>query len=172
MGFLGTLAWQKGPHVLVDAFNLLPTDTASTLTLHGSGDAFPDYADALRAAIRHPNITVAGPVAYDDVGRVMRSFDLLVVPSLWYENSPLVIQEAYALGIPVVASDLGALPEKVLDGRTGRLFPPGDAAGLADVLQQIMADRDILATWRRQISPPPAMEEHAAELAAIYTQYL
>ena len=172
VGFLGTLAWQKGPHVLVDAFNRLPDDTTATLTLHGSADAFPDYAATLRASIRHPNITLADPVRYDDVGRVLRTFDLLVVPSLWYENSPLVIQEAYALGIPVLASDLGALAEKVDDTRTGRLFPPGDAHALAILLNEISAHPDVLSTWRRQIEPPPAMEEHAAELAATYTSFL
>ncbi len=172
VGFLGTLAWQKGPHVLVDAFNRLPADTTATLTLHGSADAFPDYAAMLRASIRHPNVTLAGPVRYDDVGRVLRTFDLLVVPSLWYENSPLVIQEAYALGIPVLASDLGALAEKVSDKRTGRLFPAGDAAALATLLNEISAHPDVLSTWRRQIETPPAMEEHAAELVATYTRFL
>ncbi len=172
VGFLGTLAWQKGPHVLVEAFNRLPTDTTASLTLHGSASAFPDYAAGVRAAIRHPAITLAGPVPYEDVGRVLRTFDLLVVPSLWYENSPLVIQEAYALGIPVIASNLGALAEKVEDGRTGRLFAPGDAAALAALLMELNANPGVLAGWRRQIRPPPAMPDHAAELADIYTQFI
>ena len=172
VGFLGTLAWQKGPHVLVDAFNRLPPDTTATLTLHGSGTAFPDYAATLRDAVRHPAITLAGPVPYNDVGRVMRSFDLLVVPSLWYENSPLVIQEAYALGIPVVASNLGALAEKVIDGQTGRLFAPGNSAALAALLQEISAQPAQISAWQRQITPPPSMEDHALELAAIYRRHL
>jgi glycosyltransferase involved in cell wall biosynthesis len=172
VGFLGTLAWQKGAHVLVDAFNQLPANVPATLTLHGSGEAFPDYAATLRASVHHPKITLLPPVPYDDVGRVLRTFDVLVVPSLWYENSPLVIQEAYALGIPVIASNLGALTEKVIDGRTGALFAPGDAAALAACLQEVITQPDLLSTWRRQIVPPPAMEEHAAALTAIYSQYL
>lgn len=171
VGYLGALAWQKGPHVLVDAFNRLPADTTARLTLHGSGDAFPAYAATLRATVRHPAISLAAPVPYDDVGRVLRTFDVLVVPSLWYENSPLVIQEAYALGIPVVASNLGALAEKVADGRTGRLFPPGDAAALATLLQDLSVHPEQLAAWRDQITPPPAMPAHAAEIAAVYAQY-
>ncbi len=166
-GYLGALAWQKGAHILVDAFNSLPADAAS-LTLYGSERAFPDYAAEVRAAIRHPHARMAGPIAHDQVGSVLRTFDALVVPSLWYENSPLVIQEAYLLGVPVIASNLGALAEKVQDGVVGRLFPPGDSAALANLLAEIVAQPTLLQAYRAQITPPPTIEEQAASLAGIY----
>lgn len=168
-GYLGAFAWQKGAHVLVEAFNRLPPDAAS-LTLYGSETAFPDYAAQVRAAIRHPHVRVAGPAPFDQVGAVMRQFDALITPSLWYENSPLVIQEAYALGIPVIASNLGALTEKVQDGVSGRLFPAGDSAALAAILQEIIADPALLAHYRQQISPPPTIEEHTLQVEQLYRQ--
>ncbi len=77
------------------------------------------------------------------------------MPSLWYENSPLVIQEAYALGVPVVASRLGALTEKVVEGVTGRLFTPGDSADLARVLAELIAQPEQWAALRAADPPWP-----------------
>lgn len=168
-GYLGTFAWQKGAHVLVEAFNRLPPDTAS-LTLYGSETAFPDYAAQVRAAICHPQVRMSGPAPFDQIGAVLRQFDALITPSLWYENSPLVIQEAYALGIPVIASNLGALAEKVQDGISGRLFPAGDSAALAAILQEISAEPALLARYRQQISPPPTIEEHTRQIEQLYRQ--
>lgn len=166
-GFLGALAWQKGVHVLIDAFNRLPPDAAS-LTIFGSERAFPEYGAQVRALVRHPQIRFAGALPFDAVGGALRSLDALVTPSLWYENSPLVIQEAYAVGVPVIASRLGALEEKVQDGVTGRLFAAGDAAALAEVLGGIARAPEQLAEYRRNLPPPPDIDSHAAVLAGLY----
>ena len=131
--FLGSLAWQKGVHVLVAAFNRLGPD--ASLTIYGSERTFPDYVQGLRAAAAHPNIRFAGALDPRDVGAALRTVDCLVVPSVWYENSPLVIQEAYAIGVPVIASRLGALQEKVHSGVTGELFAAGDDRDLERVLR-------------------------------------
>lgn len=170
-GFLGALAWQKGVHVLIDAFNRLPPDAAS-LTIFGSDRAFPAYGAELRALARHPQIRFAGALPFDAVGGALRSLDALVTPSLWYENSPLVIQEAYAVGVPVIASRLGALEEKVQDGVTGRLFPAGDAAALAAVLHDIVGAPEQLAQYGRRLPAPPDSDSHAAAVAAMYEELL
>ncbi len=166
-GFLGSLAWQKGVHVLIEAFNRLPAG-AATLTIYGNDTTFPEYGANLRAAANHPGIRFAGALDYRRVGAALRGLDCLIVPSLWYENSPLVVQEAYGLGVPVVASRLGALPEKVHDGETGLLFNPGDSLDLARLLQWLIDDPARLAALRARIRPAPTIDEHAAEIAAIY----
>jgi len=168
-GFLGSLAWQKGVHVLVEAFNQLSPTAA--LTIYGSDRAFPDYGAQLRALAKHPNIRFAGALHYNDVGAALRQLDALIVPSLWVENSPLVIQEAYIMGVPVIASELGALPEKVEAGKTGYLFPAGDSKALADLLQRCMADPTLLTSLRQNIVPPPTVEEHVAQVCALYAQF-
>jgi len=165
-GFIGSLAWQKGVHLLVEAFNQLPTTAA--LTIYGSDQAFPDYGAQLRQLATHPQIRFAGPIAYEEIGAALRQIDALVVPSLWYENSPLVIQEAYVMGVPVIASNLGALPEKVIDGQSGHLFPPGDSEALASLLQRLIDDPAILSALHPGITPPPTVEAHAAEICALY----
>ncbi|NLG48549.1 MAG: glycosyltransferase family 4 protein [Chloroflexi bacterium] len=165
-GFLGSLAPTKGVHVLIKAFNRLPPDTA--LTIYGSDRACPEYGAQLRALAQHPHIRFAGPVAFDRVGAALNQMDYLVVPSLWYENSPLVIQEAFGVGVPVVASRLGALAEKVRDNETGRLFEPGDADALARVLTELVQHPELRSTFQARITPPPTMTKHAELLLGLY----
>jgi glycosyltransferase involved in cell wall biosynthesis len=165
-GYLGALAPHKGVHVLVQAFNELPLQAG--LTIYGSEAVFPDYAAKLGTLARHPHIRFAGALDYRHVGAALRQLDCLVVPSLWYENSPLVIQEAYGAGVPVVASRLGALVEKVRDGETGWLFKPGDAGDLAQVLRGLMDHPEQLAAARTRIRPGPTMEQHAGQLLDLY----
>ena len=169
-GFIGTLAWQKGVHILVEAFNQLPPNAA--LTIYGSDSAFPDYGAELRRLARHPHIRFAGPIGFEQVGAALRQFDALIVPSLWYENSPLVIQEAYIMGVPVLASHIGALTEKVQEGKTGLLFAPGDSHALAATLQRVIEHPEQLQTLRQGIQPPPTIEEHTAQLLRLYQEQL
>ncbi|MCX7707291.1 MAG: glycosyltransferase, partial [Anaerolineae bacterium] len=165
-GFLGALAWQKGVHILVEAFNQMPENIA--LTVYGDETAFPDYVAGLKAATRHPHIRFAGRLDPRYVGVALRQMDALVVPSLWYENSPVTIQEAFAVGVPVIASRLGALAEKVQDGVTGRLFAAGDSADLARVLRELATQPEQLALLRAHIRPGPTITEHAQQLVEVY----
>jgi glycosyltransferase involved in cell wall biosynthesis len=165
-GFLGSLAWQKGVHVLVEAFNHLPS--RARLVIYGGDRAFPEYAAEVRVLAQHPGIRFAGALDYRQIGEALRALDCLVVPSLWYENSPLVIQEAFSVGVPVVASRLGALIEKVDDRRTGRLFEPGSVDDLAHVLSELVEHPAELGKLARNTVPPPTMESHAEELVRLY----
>ena len=168
VGFIGSLAWQKGVHILIDAFNQLPPDAAA-LTIYGSETVFPDYAAELRQQARHPQIRFAGPIGFDHVGAALRQFDALVTPSLWYENSPLVIQEAFIMGVPVIASRLGALVEMVQEGRNGLLFTAGDSKDLATVLQRLIDQPEQLTHLRQGITPPPTLVEHVTQVIDLYT---
>jgi len=169
-GFLGSLAWQKGVHVLVEAFNRLPPH--ARLVVYGSQQIFPEYAAEVRRLAQHPGIHFAGALDYRQVGDALRALDCLVTPSLWYENSPLVIQEAFSVGVPVVASRLGALIEKVDEGRTGRLFEPGDVDDLARVLGELIENPAELGELARNTTPPPDMEAHVAALLRYYEELL
>ena len=83
-----------------------------------------------------------------DVGRILSEIDVLVVPSLWWENSPITIHEAFLAGVPVVASDQGGMAELVQDGKNGFLFKIGDAADLARVLLRFVADPALVTKLR------------------------
>ena len=77
---------------------------------------------------------------------LLKQADYLLVPSLWYENAPVAVIEAAAHGVAVIASRIGGLPEFVREGRTGLLFEPGDAAGLAAIMHGLL--HGTLATGR------------------------
>ncbi len=147
--YLGSLAWQKGVHILVKAFRDIPPDQAM-LRIYGSPAVFPEYAAHLRQLANPANTFFEGEVPNEQVGRVLAETDVVVVvPSLWYENSPVVIQEAFAAGVPVIASNLGALPEKV--GAAGWLFPAGDAGKLQALLEQFITSK--IALHAHKVEP-------------------
>jgi glycosyltransferase involved in cell wall biosynthesis len=165
--FLGSLAWQKGVQVLVKAFNGLP-EGAARLQIWGDPAVFPEYVQSLHDLSAHPAIHFMGRIANERVGEVLADSDVMVVPSVWYENSPVVIQEARAAGVPVIASGHGAMAEKVRHDVDGLLFPPGDAAALRQTLQRLIDEPDLLPHLRRNIPPPMDMDEHVRDLEGLY----
>lgn len=171
LGYLGSLSRQKGVHVLIEAMNGLPPG-AATLAVYGDPSVFPDYAAELRAASVHPGITFPGVVARENLWARLAELDALVLPTLWYEASPLVIGEAFAAGLPVIASRIGSLPELIADDRDGLLFPAGDAATLRDLLASLAADPEKLARLQAGVRPPRTIDDHAAAIEAVYDEAL
>ncbi|MFO0981679.1 MAG: glycosyltransferase [Planctomycetota bacterium] len=85
---------------------------------------FTRYVAALQQrAAADRRVVFAGRIAPEQVAAVLADIDVLVVPSLWYENSPLTIREAYLARVPVIATDLGGMREHVRAGEGGVLFP-------------------------------------------------
>lgn len=154
--FLGSLVPLKGAHVLVDAWGRIPSELRARgrLRLHGPAGHAPGYAAELEAAARAAGASVGGALDRDGVARALARADLLVVPSLWFENRPLVILEAFCAGTPVLVSDLGGAAELVREGETGWRFPVGDAAGLAGRLEGLLRDP---AAVPRDVSPDDAL---------------
>lgn len=167
IAYIGGIAWQKGVHVLVEAVNRLPHD-AARLVIYGDTTAFPAYADTLSKTMTHPHIALGGRLARADLWTALAQTDVVVVPSLWYETSSLIVQEAFAAGVPVLAANIGAIPEKVVDGVNGRLLPPGDVDALHTALRALIQHPAQLAALRAGITPVRSMAEHVAEVEAIY----
>ncbi len=154
IAFLGTLAPHKGPHLLLEAFARLPNElrARATLTLYGPTHHVPEYVARLEQAAQAVGARLAGAVPRERVPAALAATDLLVVPSLWYENSPFSIHEARATRTPVLVSDLGGMRELVEDGRDGWRFRVGDAAHLAERLEMVLRDPGALA--RLSFGPP------------------
>lgn len=167
--YLGSLAWQKGVHVVVEAFRGVPASRA-TLAVYGDTSTFPDYAQSLAALADSANTVLKGLLPRDAVGQVLAETDALVVPSLWYENSPLVIQEAFAAGVPVVASNIGALSEKVRPGVDGWLCPPGDVQAWHKTLLRLAEHPDEVDRMAAGVQPPMNLQDHVTRLEELYAQ--
>lgn len=136
--FFGAIARHKGVLVLLEAAARL-RDADVRVAIHGglgwTDDAFrAEFAESLRRAA--PTAAHFGPYDRSEVLALMRRADWVVVPSLWWENAPLVIEEARAAGRPVICSGVGGMAERVADGIDGLHVPAGDAASLAETLLQ------------------------------------
>jgi len=161
-GFVGTLVWHKGVHVLLEAVRRLPADQFE-LEIWGSLETFPDYAMQLKALAQGLPVRFGGAFDNDDAAAVYDRFDVLVVPSLWPENSPLVIHEAFMAGIPVVASRIGGLPELVTDGINGLLFDPSSSASLANALRTLVDWPERIAQMANRVPLVKTIEEDARD---------
>ncbi len=163
VGYLGTLSDYKGVDVLVEAFCRLPARTA-TLRIKGEPSWFPEFTRPLleRAKIV-PGIAFEGAIAPEDAGAFLAEIDVLVVPSIWYENSPLTMHEAWQCGVPVVATALGGMAERIAEGG-GLTFERRNPASLAAVLARLAGDRTELA---RLVATIPTVKTIASDAAAL-----
>ena len=172
VGYIGQIASHKGVDILVDAFCRLRTNEEqqrAQLVLYGDAEQFPRFTQRLRKIIGdRKEILLAGRFDHGQIRRIHADLDLLVVPSLWYENSPNVILEAFACGTPVVVSRLGGMTELVSDGVNGLHFEAGNAKDLARVLQRFVDEPDLRANLQRGIEPVKTVQQEMEELLEVY----
>ncbi len=144
--YVGQIEPWKGIDFLLTTIAALPEAPRIRLQIVGGGSLLPTLTVQYRGA---EWVSFAGKVPAAEVGRFMAGSDLLVVPSIWFENAPLVISEAIHHGLPILASDTGGLPELVEDGTNGKLLPPGDVPAWATALGDLLHDPEIISGWRR-----------------------
>jgi glycosyltransferase involved in cell wall biosynthesis len=166
--FAGRLSAEKGVDILVDAVG---RRAELRLIVAGEGPAERELR-ARAERVAPGQVQFLGRLGKDRLLETMRSASCVVVPSTWFENQPMTVLEAFACAVPVVASDLGGLPELVESGVDGLVVPTGDPEALATALATITADPDrALAMGRsarakaeRTFGP----ERHLAALDEIY----
>jgi glycosyltransferase involved in cell wall biosynthesis len=169
VGYLGQIVEHKGVHLLVAAVRTL-ADAPLSVRLHGDASIFPSYTNRLRRlAASDPRIVFAG--TFDgprEREQVLRSLDVVVVPSTWHENNPSATIEAFAHGVPVITADLGSMPEVVHHAKNGLLFAPGNAASLARQIQRLIDEPDLLATLAAGIEPPRTVRQEVDDIESVY----
>ncbi len=170
LGFLGSLMVSKAPHLLVESWKQLPAGAAEIAIAGGVAPYHGDdsYARTLAPLLALPGVEHTGNLPNADVPRWLARLDALVVPSIWEENSPLVIREAFAAGLPVVASRIGGIPEVIADEVNGLLFEPGNAGDLTRQLRRLIDEPQLLDRLRSGIPPPRSIEDATGETRAIY----
>jgi glycosyltransferase involved in cell wall biosynthesis len=174
IGFIGQIAPHKGVHLLIQAFqHIQPKGRPIELNVYGGLESQPRYVTQLRRlAGGDRRIRFHGRVENSRIAQVLAGLDVAVTPSTWYENSPLVIHEAHAAGVPVIASALGGMAELVRDGVDGLHFRPNDAADLARKLQQLIDQPDLLRRLRAGVKPPIGIDEEMEQLTALYRRLI
>jgi glycosyltransferase involved in cell wall biosynthesis len=172
-GFVGRIVPAKGVHVLAQAAAQLPAGLPARIVVWGDTAQEPAYTSALpQPGPERPALELRGRFSREQLAAVYGEIDVLIVPSLWYENTPLVIQEAFAAGIPVIASHMGGMAETVRPEVNGLLFEPGNAAALAAAMTRLAQDRPLLDRLRAGIEPVLTVEEGLRQLETIYQEVL
>ncbi len=169
LGYVGTPVEHKGLHVAVEAMNIV-ADTSAELRVYGELGWFPAYARRLRRMSRNPRTRFLGRFEHQDIALVLAGLDMVIVPSLWYENSPLTIHEAFMGGVPVIASDMGGMKE-LLENGGGRTFRSGDPHDLARVIREIVSNPSELENLAASIPGVKSIEENARELFKWYQDF-
>jgi glycosyltransferase involved in cell wall biosynthesis len=172
-GFFGQFSHYKGVTVLLHAMTMLAeSDPDIRVWMHGTNldiqpeDFQAEFKKLLDSA--GDNVIMMGRYEDKDLARLMERIDWVVVPSRWWENSPLVIQEAFAHGRPVICSDIGGMAEKVTDGVNGLHFRVGDSISLAKTMRAAVDDEGLWDKLRAGIPPVHSMAEHTRKLEGIY----
>ncbi len=172
--FFGQLNPFKGVRVLIDAVTRVPADVWGDSILYVYGGNLelqqPEFQNAVRDMFRAAGRRVRFMGAYRnaDMPGLMREVDWTIVPSTWWENAPVVIQESFHHGRPIIASDIGGMAEKVREGVDGLHFQAGHAESLAEALRRAISEPGLWDRLRAGVRPPTGAAEAARQHADLF----
>jgi glycosyltransferase involved in cell wall biosynthesis len=171
IGYIGQIAAHKGVHLAIEAFRQLRTRQQIELHIYGGLTTYPDYVQRLQQlAGNDSRIRFHGRFENSQVADLLKRLDVTVVPSVWYENSPLAIMESHAAGTPVITSKLGGMAELVRHEVDGLHFKPDDAPNLAQQLQRLVDNPTLLRKLQAQVQMPRGIDDEMRQLMDIYQQ--
>ncbi|MBM3268967.1 MAG: glycosyltransferase [Candidatus Sericytochromatia bacterium] len=162
--FIGSALYHKGVQLLVAAAQTLRGQFE--VRVHGDGaPALQNFYRSLdpRGVVRH-----MGPYSYDEMPDILRSTDVAIIPSIWYDNAPLAVNECLAARVPVLGAEMGGIPEFLAPGLTGDVFAARDADSLARRMQEIIDRPETVAQWQRNIAAPISFETYVSRLEDLY----
>jgi glycosyltransferase involved in cell wall biosynthesis len=170
---LGQLSRLKGTFVALEAVRLLPKSLRRRITveIHGSMQyEVDDFRERFQQALQDAGAVVryCGPYRPGDVHDIVRLNGWVIQPSIWWENSPLVIQEAFAAGRPVICSNIGGMAEKVTHAVDGLHFRVGSASDLAARMEEAATTPGLWEQLCRGISGPASLEHTTDTLLSLY----
>lgn len=168
LSFIGQVAPHKGVHLLIEAVRALPGRPLE-VHVHGPLTPYPEYVAGLRQiAAADRRIVFHGPYQRDALPDLFAGSDVVVVPSVWHEVAALVIQEAQASGVPVLASNLGGSPELVTSEVDGLLFDPSRPGDLTRQIARLLDDPGLVARLAAAAPRRRTIDEEVDALVALY----
>ncbi len=174
-GYIGTLLPMKGLNILIPAFKKIKYKNVG-LSIYGKLSAysgFEYYPRLFKKMIKDDSrIRYKGEYDNKDISGVLSGIDILIVPSIWPENAPVVIQEAFLSKTPVIASRIGGIPELVIDGLNGLLFNPADTNDLQEKMEFIIDNPDVIEKFKENMPEVKSIEDNAREMEGIYNNLI
>jgi glycosyltransferase involved in cell wall biosynthesis len=146
--FLGTMEPHKGPNIIADAYDIAFPDKRIPIRFYGDGSC----------RVNHPMFEA---VPRKEVWNILQRADALCIGSIWPENAPMIISEARAVGCPIIAPNIGGIPELIQNDVDGFLYKPGDVLDCASKILKIL-DTPLSPT------PPKSLEENINEYEKVY----
>ena len=172
-GSISHIAPIKGIHLAVEAFKGLSVEYGASLSIWGELPENSSYTNQLRAlASGVQGISFHGRFAPDQLGQVFSQVDVVLVPSLWYENNPLVIQTALAAGRPVIATNLGGMSSLVHHEINGLLFERDNVADLSLQLRRVTSEPGLLERLRQGAHETTGAATEVDEIVRVYQQVM
>jgi glycosyltransferase involved in cell wall biosynthesis len=168
----GSLNDHKGVHLIVEAMSRIPSNRLK-LKIYGTGSAA--YTEKIQqAAARDRRVELCGLYSENDLPNIFQNVDIAVVPSVWYENYPLVLHEALCYNIPALVSDAGGMAEKVQDGVNGYKFRLGESEHLAERIRALLANPTLLNTFKSNMNNGliPTIEQETYAYESIYYSHV
>lgn len=172
VGFLGRWYFTKGVHVLIEAIKSLPTNIPIELFIHGIPQDEAYRQKNMARIGDDKRIHIEQQLTREELPSALTKYDVIAMPSQWFENCPLVVLESQASGLPVVGSNLGGIAELVHDGIDGLLVTHDDVQAWAEAFRQLATDANLLTKLRQGIEPVKTMSMEAQETAALYEEIL
>ena len=173
IGYIGQISYHKGIHILVDAFVAATKENKATLSIWGDISKNSYYDNYLcEYAQNIESIEFRGYFLPHQIGEVLSEIDVIIVPSLWYENAPLIIFEAFASKTPVIVTNLGGMAEIISYGVNGLLFKQGDVEDLAEQISRLINEDDLINQLKSGIPIVKDISKEVDELELIYLKIL
>ncbi len=175
--YVSRMSFRKGPHLLLNAFqNLAKEIDDVTLVMVGSGEMLPFLKAQAKFLGIEDRVVFTGYVPGNTLPKLFGMADVFVLPSTTAEAFGIVILEAMASGIPVVATNVGGIPEVIKKSRSGILVPPGDEVALKNAIHTLLSAenlrRDLGKAGRRAVEREYSWKVVASKIEAEYDKIL
>lgn len=168
IGYIGSILPHKGVHIALEAVKFSNAKNIE-LKIYGSYFHEIEYFRTLKnLAENDPRIKFMGEYKESDLNMIMNELDFTIQPSLWWENSPLTILTSLAYRVPVITTNVGGAAELIKDGLNGFNFEIGNPKSLAEIIDMISENPNIIDKLKKNITGPPRVEEEAFEYENIY----
>ncbi|HKO42640.1 MAG TPA: glycosyltransferase [Pyrinomonadaceae bacterium] len=170
VGYIGRLDPKKGVDVLCEALRKLPPHLPVQVKIFGPVDnGSASYASRLQGhADADSRIKLMGKLDRDRVADAYNEIDVLVVPSIWYENSPITISESLSHKCPVVCSDTAGMTDLIQHEVNGLTFATGESNALSDCLRRLVDEPELLPRLRRSVKPVETTQEISRRIVKVY----
>jgi glycosyltransferase involved in cell wall biosynthesis len=169
--FAGRISHFKGLHILISALLKLPVDQIS-LDIYGYPTNTSYEKRLRRLTINNSNVIWKGGLPAGQMSSVMKAYDALCLCSTFSEMAPLVIQEAFAAGIPVIASDVPGNAEMIQNGKNGLLFKFKDEESLYSILHSCITDKSLLSSLKTNVKSPESFNKVASSHLLLYNKLI